>query len=449
MQPDAEPEVAPIITTIEDEILARNFIRIVADQVTFVTDPLLTEYVIRLCDELARNAGFDSHYYKIFVVDDGTVNAIAGPGGTFMFYTGLFEVSETEGEFASVVAHEFAHHTQNHIRQMMAKHSATMLPSLLAVLAGIAVGGSEGTAASAGAIAAQREAMIDFTLHFEREADAIGLRILAASGYDPKHARNFMSSLQRWIRLRGARQSALHNTHPLTPERISNVEDRILAYNDRSYPKDSPEYYLAKARAKAMYAYKPETTSAHFKERLAADPGNRGHRYGYAISLSKDGAHEAARKEIATLLNQESANPWYILANAQIEIDAEKKDAAIELLEASPVAGPYKLAWAQVYAGLLIETGRAKEAKRLIRKQIIDHPDDPRLHSMHARASAQAGDQLNSHLSMAEHYYLLGALNAALQQIEVAQRFAGNSVYAIETIKEKKKIIQSEINWSQ
>ncbi len=448
-QTDPEPQYAPVLSSIQDEQLAREFISIARKQLTFIDDPLLNHYVESLTETLAGNAGFDSSHFRVFVVEDKTVNAIAGPGGTFMFYTGLFQVAETEGEFASVVAHEIAHHSQKHIRQMIAKQNASVVPSMLGVLAGILIGGSEGVATSAGSLAAQRDMLIRYTLTLEREADAIGLRILAASDYDPRHARNFMSSLQRWIRLRGERQSALHNTHPLTPERIANIENRLLSYGGKSYSADSFDFYLAKARAQALYAYESNEAVAKLQALLANDPNNAPLRYGYAIALGEVDDHDTARQYMKPLIESDPQNPWYLLAIAQIELESGNADTAVALLEANKVDGPYHSAWLQVYGDYLIDNGRADEAKRLIRKQIIRDPDNHTLYSMHARASAHSGDNLKSHLSMAEHYYLLGALEAALQQITLAQQLAQGDFYATEKIKERKKAIQSEMAWTQ
>ncbi len=446
--PDAQPNVAPVLTTIQDEIVAREFLKLIREQMTIVEDPQLSDYVTGLAKRLAANAGFDSSNFRVIIVDNNAVNALAGPGATFVFFTGLVDLAATEGEFASVVAHEIAHHTQRHLPQMMERQKDLAVPSMIAVLGGLIAGGSEGLGLAVTAAAAQKDALIRYTLHFEREADAIALRILAASNIEPRQARNFMDSLEQWIRLAGARQSSIHNTHPLTPERIANVENRLRAYEGRNYDADSNDFQLAKARSTVLNNFVPSATVASFVEQVdQGDQGNAG-LYGLALALSKDNRHDEAQQNIGKLITKDPNNTWFILANAEIELASGNSESAKQILE-NALKFNQSLSLAELYANILLDAKQAKEAKRLVRKIILDHPKIPRLHKLHARASAQANDAFDVHFSTAEYYYLNGQLNAAMKQLNLAEDIAGNDFYRAERVKEKQKKIRTELSWQK
>lgn len=447
---DPDPEVAPIITSLNEKRLARHFLHVVFSSTSIVKDPRLNAYITQLGEKLGRNANLDTTNFHFYLIDNTDVNALAGVGATFFFYTGAVELAANEGEFAAIVAHEIAHHSQNHLSQLLAQQKATLLPSMAAVLAGILIGGSEGIAASIAGGAAQIDSMIRFTRELEREADVIGLRILAASGYDPIHARNIMLSMEQSFRRRGAQQSTIHNTHPHTQERISTIEDRLNAYKGRTYSENAPVFALAKARIKVLYSWEPQKTTREFEEQLSNVENLQNLaslKYGYALSLSRDGLHNAALEQIRELVKLEPDNLWYLQAEGEIEISAGNRKQGLVILQRATQLPHKDTASVESYAEALIQSGQAAEAKKLVRREIIDNPLNPRLHTLHARASSEAGDRLTSHVSQAEYHFLTGDIQSAEQQLKIAAQLAVGNFYISEIIKEKEKQIDLEKAW--
>ena len=206
---------------------ARQFLSLIRQDIRLSDDILINNYLLNLADNLAHKSNMrieDLHY---FVVVDSQINAFAGPGATFFINSGLIDKAQTEGELASVVAHELAHFKQDHLKRLVQNYESSQTPFFLAVLAGIAMGGDAGIATVVGAQAARVESMIDHTLAYEREADAVGLQILVSAGYDPREAISFMLRLEQHIREQGIRQSNIHNTHPITPERVASFKLRV------------------------------------------------------------------------------------------------------------------------------------------------------------------------------------------------------------------------------
>ena len=126
---------------------ARHFLSLIRDNSSLSEDLQINNYVSDLAKEIAKIARMDSDPLHYFVVNDSSINAFAGPGATFFINTGIIELAETEGELASVITHELAHYKQKHLSRLFSDYKATQLPTLVAILAGIVVGGDTGIAA--------------------------------------------------------------------------------------------------------------------------------------------------------------------------------------------------------------------------------------------------------------------------------------------------------------
>lgn len=430
------------------EQLSRQFLHLIRKSVSLSTDTQINTYVSDLAKNLARNANMDSDPLSYHVAVDSSINAFAGLGATFFINTGIIEAAENEGQLASVIAHELAHHKQDHLSRLMKDYQASVLPSALLVLAGIMAGGDEGFAAAAGAHAAQAERMIDYTLVYEREADAVGLQILTASGYSPIDAKEFMITLERKIREQGLFQSNIHNTHPITPERIASFDARVKRYDKPIQSQISEDFHFVRARTRVVYNWEPKKTFRFFEEQLSDDSDIQqlAIRYGFALSLAKDGNLGTARKQIATLRNIHPDNSWLLAAQAEIEMIANEFTAARISLEKKALAADPDVAVVELYTRALIRTGETENANRYIRKHIVRYPDNLQLYRLQAETASKIGDLLTGYLAEIEYQFRLGDLDAALSALRVAENKL-NDFYAKEVLKEKKRLIQKELSW--
>ncbi len=426
---------------------ARHFLYLIRKSVDLSTDTQINEYVYGLARKLASNSKMDVDPLSYHVVADPAINAFAGPGATFFINTGIIEAAENEGQLASVIAHELAHHKQKHLRRLFEDYQSTMIPSALLILAGIAAGGDAGIAALAGAQAVQTEAMIDHTLIYEREADAVGIQILTASGYSPLDARDFMVTLEERIREKGLFQSNIHNTHPITPERIASFQARVKRFEDMDKTPQSMDFHFVKARTRLLFDWESNNTFKHFKKQITNDDDMQqlAARYGYALSLSKDGKTDSARKAVAELRNQHPDNPWFLLAAAEVEMDANAFDAAKQLLSESALAANPELAVIEMYTRALIHTGELDLANAYMRDHLADHPDKPPLYKLQAETALKTGDTLNGYLAEVEYLFRFGELEAALNLLTVAERKLDDH-YSTEVLKEKKRVLQEELD---
>ncbi|MDE0309658.1 MAG: M48 family metalloprotease [Acidiferrobacterales bacterium] len=429
---------------------SRYFLNLVRKSVDLSDDTQINTYVYDLARKLASNSNMDSDPLSYHVAVDSAINAFAGPGATFFINTGIIEAAGNEGQLASVIAHELAHHKQDHLLRLSEDHQATFLPSVLLILAGIAAGGDEGIAVAAGAQAARVESIIDHTLSYEREADAVGLQILTASGYSPLDARDFMLVMEKEIREQGAIQSNIHNTHPITPERIASFEARVKKYKNIPEPQMSEDFHFVRNRVKVLFEWEPNKTYRYFESRLTAgsEIEQVAAQYGYALSLAKDGQVEAARNILSSLRSRLPNNVWLLKAEAEIMLDSHEFESARLLLEETALGPEPDSAVVELYTRALLRSDDSHGANRYIRKHIQRFPDNLQLYKLQAEVAQKAGELLTGYLARAEYLFRLGSLSEAMSTLKTAQTTA-DDFYSREVIKEKINIIGKEISWRE
>lgn len=429
---------------------SRHFLHLIRKSVVLSKDIQINTYVYDLAKKLAKNANMDSDPLSYHVAVDPSLNAFAGPGATFFINTGIIGEAGNEGQLASVIAHELAHHKQNHLSRLTENYQSTLLPSVLLILAGIAAGGDEGIAVAAGAQAAQVEAMIDYTLSYEREADAVGLQILTASGYSPLDARDFMIALEQEIREQGGFQSNIHNTHPITPERIASFEARVKKYKDIPKPQISEDFHFVRARVRVLFNWESNKTYKYFEEKLTAgsETEQTASQYGYVLSLAKDGDIDSARNHLRTLRDRLPDNMWLLTAAAEIELDAHEFESTKLLLKEAALGPEPSSAVVELYTRSLIRTDDLQEASRYIRKHIQRFPDSLQLYQLQSEAALKTDDLLTGYLAKVEHLFRLGDLKMAMGALKNAEKRT-NDFYSREVIKEKIKMIGKEISWRE
>jgi predicted Zn-dependent protease len=200
----------------EKEIqLGRQLASQIEQQTKLVEDPMVTEYVNRVGQNLVLNSDAKIPF-TIKVIDSDEVNAFALPGGFFYVNKGLIIAADNEAELAGVMAHEIAHVAARHAMENSGKGQLLGY----GILAGlIFTGGIGGAILQNTAGLTQALAFFKFSRGAEKEADSLGVQYLYAAGYDPNGMATMFEKLASKNKKKKGGFSQLFSSHPQSLER--------------------------------------------------------------------------------------------------------------------------------------------------------------------------------------------------------------------------------------
>lgn len=215
----------PNFYSLEKEIaLGKQLAQEVERSSKLIDDPVVTEYVNRVGQNLVRNS--DARVpFTIKVIDSDEVNAFALPGGFFYVNSGLILRAQEESELAGVMAHEISHVTARHGTKNATKGQIAQLATIPLLLLGPA--GLAGYGLYEGLNVALPLTFLKFSRDAEREADFLGLQYMYKAGYDPNAYITFFERIQADEKRRPGTIPKVFSTHPPTPERIENAQKEI------------------------------------------------------------------------------------------------------------------------------------------------------------------------------------------------------------------------------
>ena len=189
-----------------------------------IDDPVVTEYVNRVGQNLVRNSDAKVPF-TIKVIDSDVVNAFALPGGFFYVNSGLILRAQEESELAGVMAHEISHVTARHGTRQASKGELMQLATIPLMLLGPA--GWAGYGLYEGLNLAIPLTFLKFSRDSEKEADYLGVQYMYKAGYDPNAYVTFFERIQADEKHRPGTVAKVFSTHPPTPDRIENTQKEI------------------------------------------------------------------------------------------------------------------------------------------------------------------------------------------------------------------------------
>jgi predicted Zn-dependent protease len=194
----------------------------VETQSKVITDPVVSEYINRLGQNLVRNS--DSQVpFTIKVIDSDDINAFALPGGFFYVNSGLILAADEEAELAGVMAHEIGHVAACHAARENTRANLMQMMTIPLIF----IGGPIGYAAYEGAGLAVPLTFLKFSRGFEAEADYLGVEYMYKAGYDPQAFISFFEKVQAQEKKKPGTISKAFATHPQTPDRIGKSQEEI------------------------------------------------------------------------------------------------------------------------------------------------------------------------------------------------------------------------------
>ncbi|HEY0759390.1 MAG TPA: M48 family metallopeptidase [Acidisarcina sp.] len=208
----------------ESEIrMGKGYAQEIEKSTKFITDPVVTEYVNRIGQNLVKNSDAKVPF-TIKVIDSDEINAMALPGGFFYVNSGLILNADEEAELAGVMAHEIAHVAAHHAAREQTRANYAQIASTASM---IFIPGWTGYGIYEASGIGIPLAFLHFSREFEAQADYLGVQYMYRAGYDPQAFVTFFEKIQNLEKRKPGAVSKAFATHPQTPERIEHSQEEI------------------------------------------------------------------------------------------------------------------------------------------------------------------------------------------------------------------------------
>ena len=234
----------------EKEIaLGKEYAQQIEASVKLIQDPVITEYVNRVGQNLVRNSDAKVPF-TIKVIDSDEINAMALPGGFFYVNSGLVLAADNEAELAGVMGHEIAHVCARHATRQMTRSQWAQFATLPLIF----VGGAAGYAARLGADLLVPATFMKFSRSYEAEADHLGVQYMYHAGYDPQQFVSMFEKMESLEKKKPGTIAKIFSDHPPTPDRIEATQKEIATILPprESYIVNTSEFDDVKARLAAL-----------------------------------------------------------------------------------------------------------------------------------------------------------------------------------------------------
>jgi predicted Zn-dependent protease len=424
----------------------------------YIDDWLVRDYLNSVAAKLSASASaqFVGSYrpdFDLFAVRDGQINAFSMPGGFIGVNSGLIVATQTESELASVIGHEMGHVLQRHIARMLGQSDRDGYTALAAMLLGVLAGvlahsGDLGSAIAVGGQAYAVDSQLRFSRAAEHEADRVGFLLLNGAGYDVYGMVTFFERLER-ASMGDAGVPAYARTHPLTTERIADMQDRARRAPYRQ-PRQAPEYGFVRARLRVLQARSHADQldmivrmRSELEDRTALNVAAEWYGLAYAQMLVErydDAAASLAnaRKAFVAFESADAASvrssPSLDVLAADIARRAGQHDDAVRLASAAHRAWPDSHAATDVLLQSLLDARRFADAQTIATQETAAEPKEPSWWQYLAKADEGVGDTLGRRRALAEKFALDGAWSSAIRQLKEARDMKSVGYYDLAQI---------------
>ena len=417
----SQSEFSPLL----ERRLGEGIMREIRADRSYSDDAEIAHYLNTLGYRLVSAGGESRQEFDFFLIVDPQINAFALPGGFVGVNSGLILAAQSESELASVLSHEIAHVTQRHIARMMVAQKQAELMSLAGLAVAILASRVSSQMSQAAMVASQAgyvQSSLNFTRDNEREADRVGFQTLEHAGFDPQAMPLFFERLQRSTRFYETAAPSYLRTHPLTYERIADMQNRAQNLQYRQVP-DSLDFQLIRAKLKASQD-SPQESIAFFEESLKerkylSEPASR---YGLVAALIRAKAYARATQELRALRKTVPASPVVDTLAARLYDAAGDGAAALQTYREALKNYPGYRALVYDYADALLRNRQPEEALKLVESRLQYSLSDYRLYQLQARGYAALNKSLQQHRALAEWQYRIGNIPAAIEQLMLAQK---------------------------
>jgi len=410
----------------------------------------------------ANEQGSGAYNFEVFAVKDSSINAFALPGGFIGFHTGLLVSAESDSEVASVMGHETGHVLQRHLARQMDKQTTNTMIALAGILLG-ALAASRNPGAASGLMQGGQAVAVNNQLSYsrdaEREADRIGFQILAASGYDVNGAPGFFQRLQKATGIMDSGVPSYVRTHPLTTDRIADMQDRARNIPNRNVS-TAVEFYFIKARARmeqsgsSSQMYDLKNTFEGLSKQSPAGKQMEGV-YGLALVAQKQGKLDQASsylQQARNLANSASAPGSPIqrqslsldITSSELALAKGRNEEALQIAQSTLKAYPQSYAAGAAMMNAYLKLGRTNDAIVWLKARTRLQPNEIVWWTMLSNAYDQANNIPMRHYALGEKYALEGAWPSAIEQLKIARSSGSTDFYQASSIDARLREMQKQ-----
>jgi predicted Zn-dependent protease len=401
------PREVQALSLSDEKKLGRKTMEQIRDHFSLIEDGEIIAYVQAVGNRIAEQLGTTTYSFQFYVIDEPIPNAFAVPGGYIFLYRGLIEMMESEGELASILAHELSHIEARHIHDRIAKGRTLSIASVAAMLAAAFLGGGgEGAQALAmGAMAGSQSLQLQYSRENEAEADQLGFRHLIAAGYDPKDMISMMQRLNRYRWIDSSRIPSYLSTHPAADERVQYLRS-IMQSRDKYDPKK-------------LVRREPVGDFALMQAALISDYAEK----------------EAALERFASWEGQENRRAAAAYGKGRVYVRHGQYDQAIPPLQEAVRLAPGSSMILSTLGYAYFQQGRAADAQKAFQTALLMDPKSAIVHYRLALVLQDQGQKAGAleHLQQAEPLtpifpeidYHLGVVLGQTDQIGLAHYHLG------------------------
>lgn len=297
----------------QERTIGRRIMREIRADRSYISDPMLEDYILALGNRLvAASPGATNDNrrdFEFFLLNDEAINAFALLGGFVGTHSSLVLATQTESELAGVLGHEIAHVLQRHAtrgaeaqRKMAPLQILGLLAAVAAARSSSSASGQATEAALATTAALQYQNQLDYSREFEREADRLGIQIMTRAGFDANGMVGFFERLYRATRHVDGKTPGYLRTHPLTTERIADMQNRVdqMTVDKRAPLPDGQDYRFAQAALRVL-TMGAKDAAPYFRTEIASRTvlRNRSDTYGLALALARANDFSGAERELS------------------------------------------------------------------------------------------------------------------------------------------------------
>lgn len=446
---DELPELGDVSQTVlsaqDEQRIAEQILAEVAVSDEVLQDVEVVDYLQTLGNRLSAASDDKQQAFHFFVVKDSSINAFAMPGGVIGVHTGLFLASNSESELASVLGHEIGHVTQHHLARMLAKQKTDTFKNIAGIAVALLVARSNpqlasGALATSSAAGVQRQ--LDYTREHEREADRVGLSVLENAGFDPRGMPAFFTTLQRGSRFVESSAPSFLRTHPLTSERISDVENRVAGMPYKQVA-SSLDYYFVRAKLRASEGL-AQTVIDQFERNIHTGryANEVAEHYGLAVAMLRKNDVTGASKQVKWLDEHQVNSAFVENLKARIIVAKNNPQKVAEQYAKAIKQYPQNRALVYGYADHFLALKQTKEMIDLVKSKQGLYPNDAHFYELLAKAYFAEGKDLLRFQAQGEAYYRQYNVDKALEQMVFASKAKDGSFYEKSIVEARLKDLQ-------